>query len=227
MGGEDEKDCEETYFKKKIFKESEYFVCHRTFKYLSEPYSDVEDTSKVTTATQRLSTTSATTTVSEYYDYGDDDIFGSNDKDTATQRFSTTSATTTVSDYYDYDDDYDIFGRKRRRRKRDTHETKEGNKKRRMFFPYRAVECDGAMQCPNGEDEAACDIDSIALIFLGFLNFLGRLLNISILGAAFGFLACATFVSSFLLVLIFGKGVPRGACPVQASKKIRWTISQI
>ena len=194
MGGEDEKDCEETYFKKKIFKESEYFVCHRTFKYLSEPYSDVEDTSKVTTATQRL---------------------------------STTSATTTVSDYYDYDDDYDIFGRKRRRRKRDTQQTKEGNENRRKFFPYRAVECDGAKQCPNGEDEAACDIDSIALIFLGFLNFLGRLLNISILGAAFGFLACATFVSSFLLVLIFGKGVPRGACPVQASKKIRWTISQI
>ena len=188
MGGEDEKDCEETYFKKKIFKESEYFVCHLTFKYLSEPYSDVEDTLKVTTATQRISTTSAPTptTVSvDYYDddifapttapdyYDDYDIFSSNDndvEDTATQRTSTTSSTTTVSDDY-YDDD--IFGRKRRRRrKRDTHQTKEGNEKRRKFFPYRAVECDGAKQCPNGEDEAACDIDSIAIIFLGILNFL-------------------------------------------------------
>ena len=235
MGGEDEKDCEETYFKKKIFKESEYFVCHLTFKYLSEPYSDVEDTLKVTTATQRISTTSSTTTVSDdYYDddifapttapdyYDDYDIFSSNDndvEDTATQRTSTTSSTTTVSDDYydddifapttapDYYDDYDIFssndndvedtatqrtsttsstttvsddyydddifGRKRRRRrKRDTHQTKEGNEKRRKFFPYRAVECDGAKQCPNGEDEAACDIDSIAIIFLGILNFL-------------------------------------------------------
>jgi len=88
----------------------------------------------------------------------------------------------------------------------------EGNENRRKFFPYRAVECDGEKQCPNGEDEAACDIDSIALIFLG---------------AAFGFLACATFVSSFLLVLILGKGVPRGAGPAQASKKIRLYITDV
>ena len=146
MGGEDENDCDMEYFTKKIFKPSEFFVCKRTFKYLSEPYIDVEDTFKVTTASPKTSSTTDPTTVSvdDDYDYGYDD---------------------------DYDDD--IFGRKRRRRKRDTLQMKEGSEKRRKFFPYRAVECDGAKQCPNGEDEAACDIDSIAIIFLGILNFLG------------------------------------------------------
>ena len=232
MGGEDENDCDMEYFTKKIFKPSERFVCKKTFKYLSEPYSNVEETLKVTAASATLTTSSTTapttdpTTVcvdDEYdpscvvddYDYSyDDDIFGPTTAPTTVSVdidynysydddiFGPTTAPTTVSlddDYnYSYDDDIfgpttdpttdpatvsvdddynysyddDIFGRKRRRRKRDTLQMMEGNKKRRKFFPYRAVECDGVKQCPNGEDEAACDIDSIAIIFLGILNFL-------------------------------------------------------
>ena len=147
MGGEDERigeeeDCTMEYFKKKIFKPSELFVCTSTFKYLSEPYSDEEDTLKVTTDPPSCYPPfiSAPTTTSSTTDY-----------------------------YYDYDED--IFGGKRRR-KRDTLQMKKGNGKRK-FFPYRAVECDGAKQCPHGEDEAACDIDSMAIIFLGILNFPG------------------------------------------------------
>ena len=207
MGGEDENACDMEYFTKKIFKPSERFVCKKTFKYLSEPYSNVEETLKVTAASATLTTSSTTapttdpTTVcvdDEYdpscvvddYDYSydifgpttapttvsldddynysyDDDIFG------PTTDPTTDPATVSVDDDYNYSYDDDIFGRKRRRRKRDTLQMMEGNKKRRKFFPYRAVECDGVKQCPNGEDEAACDIDSIAIIFLGILNFLG------------------------------------------------------
>ena len=205
MGGEDEDEirfgCKEKYFEKNIFKKSEQFVCHRTFKYLSEPFSDLRDTLKISTAIQGTSTTSTPTTICDYDDiFSDNDcnhediatprtsstsapitaddydfnIFGDEDnsnEDTATEKTFATSRPTTVSDNDDYDDydDYDIFGRKRRRRKRDT---KEGNKKRKKFFPYRAVECDGAKQCPHGEDEAACDIDLMAIIFLGILSFI-------------------------------------------------------
>ena len=146
LGGEDEDECETEYFKKKIFKPSELFVCKRTFKYLTV-VSNVDDTLELSTTATATSSTSAPTTVSVDYEYS-------------------------YFDDYEYTDE-DIFGGKRkRRRKRDTQPLKEGGEKRKKFFPFRAVECDGAKQCPDGEDEEHCDIDGLALIFLGKHNFL-------------------------------------------------------
>ena len=118
MGGEDENACDMEYFTKKIFKPSERFVCKKTFKYLSEPYSNVEEPLKVTAASATLTTSSTTapttdptnvcvddqydpSCVVDDYDYSyDDDIFGP----------TTAPTTVSVDEDYNYSYDDDIFG---------------------------------------------------------------------------------------------------------------------
>ena len=77
----------------------------------------------------------------------------------------------------------------------------------------------------------ACDIDTIALIFLGDFIFVASYQFFLFLicdfqsGAAFAFLACVTFVSSFLLVLIFGKGARRKTRESLNNTKVRQVSS--
>ena len=166
LGGEDERDCAALYLKRKIFRPSETFVCKKSFlkigNFGKSSFAATDISSRKTTASSPAN--SELEAQSEEYE----DIFGSYGVGNYDE---VTSDSDSNSDYiYDYGDEADIFGDKKRR-KRETLRMNNDDVKVgetfRKFFPYRGVACDGARQCPHGEDEEHCEIEEFTLVFLG------------------------------------------------------------